>query len=264
MSRTDDSPVPDYQSLLRLDGRKFVVIGAGQGIGRQTSHALAGAGAQVFCVDVDEGLAHDIATEVGGTAWTGDATRRDEVERLFADATAAMGGVDGLADIVGIARFIDLDDVTDEDWDWYFAMNLRHAFLAMQIGARAMTNGGSMVFVASASGITSAPRHAPYVAAKAGVMSLVRTGAVELGPKGIRVNAIAPGVVLTPRVGAQLGAEGRATQERNTPIGKVALPADIAAGILFFASDLAGDVTGQTLSIDGGVSAKFPFNMDNV
>jgi len=264
MTRTDDSPVPDYQSLLRLDGRRFVVIGAGQGIGRQTTHALAGAGARVFCVDVDEGLAQDVAEEVGGVAWSGDATNRAEVERMFADAGAALGGVDGLADIVGIARFIELLDVTDDDWDWYFAMNLRHAFLAMQIGARAMTNGGSMVFVASASGLTSAPRHAPYGAAKAGLMSLVRTGAVELGPNGIRVNAVAPGVVWTPRVGGLLGEEGRATQSANAPLGKVALPADIAAGILFFASDLSGDVTGQTLSIDGGVSAKFPFNMDNV
>jgi NAD(P)-dependent dehydrogenase (short-subunit alcohol dehydrogenase family) len=264
MTRSDDTPVPDFQAMLRLDGRRFVVIGAGQGIGRQTAHALAGAGARVFCVDVDEGLAQDVAKEVDGVPWSGDATQRHDVERLFDDASVELGGVDGLADIVGIARFIELLDVTDDDWDWYFAMNLRHAFLAMQIGARAMTNGGVMVFVASASGLTSAPRHAPYGAAKAGLMSLVRTAAVELGPRGIRVNAVAPGVVWTPRVSGMLGDEGREIQSRNTPIGRVALPADIAAGILFFASDLSGDVSGQTLSIDGGVSAKFPFNMDNV
>src|SRR6476619_3787753 len=102
MTRSDDTPVPDYQAMLRLDGRRFVLIGAGQGIGRQAAHALSGAGARVFCVDVD----------------------------------------DGVADIVGIARFIELPDVTDDDWDWFFAMNLRHAFLALQIGSRAMTDGG--------------------------------------------------------------------------------------------------------------------------
>jgi NAD(P)-dependent dehydrogenase (short-subunit alcohol dehydrogenase family) len=265
MTRSDDTAVPDYQSLLRLDGRRFVLIGAGQGIGRQSAHALAGAGSRVLCVDVDEGLAQDIAGEVNGVAWSGDATRRDEVERMFVDAGAALGGVDGVVDIVGIARFIELLDVTDDEWDWYFSMNLRHAFLAMQIGARAMgPDGGVMVFVASASGLTSAPRHAPYGAAKAGLMSLVRTGAVELGPKHIRVNAVAPGVVWTPRVSGMLGDEGKANQSRNAPLGTVAYPSDIAAGILFFATPLSGNISGQTLSIDGGVSAKFPFGMENV
>jgi NAD(P)-dependent dehydrogenase (short-subunit alcohol dehydrogenase family) len=265
MTRSDDTPVPDYQSLLRLDGRRFVLIGAGQGIGRQSAHALAGAGARVFCVDVDEGLAQDIAAEVDGVAWSGDATRRDEVERMFGDAGTALGGIDGVIDIVGIARFIEFVDVTDDDWDWYFTMNIRHAFLAMQAGARAMADhGGVMVFVASASGLTSAPRHAPYGAAKAGLMSLVRTAAVELGPQGIRVNAVAPGVVWTPRVSGMLGDEGKANQSRNAPLGTVTYPRDIAAGILFFASDLSATVTGQTLSIDAGVSAKFPFGMENV
>ena len=104
-----------------------------------------------------------------------------------------------------------------------------------------------MVFVASVSGITSAPRHAAYGAAKAGLMSLVRTGAVELGPAGIRVNAVAPGVVWTPRVSAFLGEEGRERNIANTPLRRVAQPADIAAALLFLASDLAAYVTGQTL-----------------
>ena len=101
---------------------------------------------------------------------------------MFADATRELGGVDGFVDIVGISRFVDLLDLTDDDWNWHFDMSLRHAFLAMQYGAKAMADhGGVMVFVASVSGITSAPRHAAYGAAKAGLMSLVRTGAVELG-----------------------------------------------------------------------------------
>ena len=118
-----------------------------------------------------------------------------------------------------------------------------------------------MVFVASVSGITSAPSHAAYGAAKAGLMSLVRTGAVELGPQGIRVNAVAPGVVWTPRVSGYLGEEGRTRNIANTPLRRVAQPADIAAAILFLASDLAGYVTGQTLVVDGGVGAKFPYPM---
>lgn len=265
MTRLDDSPVPDYATRLRLDGRRFVVIGAGQGIGRQAAHALAANGARLLCVDIDPGLADDIAAEVGGVAWSGDATQRTEVERCFDDAVAALGGVDGVVDIVGIARFMDLLDLGDDDWNWHFDMCIRHAFLAVQYGARAMAgNPGVMVFVASVSGITSAPRHAAYGAAKAGLMSLVRTAAVELGPLGIRVNAVAPGVVWTPRVSGYLGEEGRARNSANAPLRRVALPEDIASGILFLASDLAGYVTGHTLVVDGGVGAKFPYPMEGL
>jgi NAD(P)-dependent dehydrogenase (short-subunit alcohol dehydrogenase family) len=261
MTRSDDTPVPDFQQLLRLDGRGFVVLGAGQGIGRQASHALAGAGARVVCVDIDSDLARDIAAEVSGTALIGDATERDDVVRMFDDARAALGRIDGVVDIIGMAQYADIVEMSDDEWDWHHDIVLRHAFLAMQHGGRAMANGGAMVFVASVSGITSAPRHAAYGAAKAGLMSLVRTGAVELGPSGIRVNAVAPGVVMTPRVSGFLGEEGRVRNVNNTPLRRVAQPADIAAAILFLASDLSGYVTGQTLVVDGGVGAKFPYPM---
>jgi len=265
MTRLDDSPVPDYANRLRLDDRRFVVIGSGQGIGRQTAHALAANGARLLCVDVDPGLAEDIAGEVGGTPWSGDATKREDVARMFDDAVSVLGGVDGVVDIVGISRFIDTLDLTDEEWDWHFDMSIRHAFLAMQYGAKAMADhGGVMVFVASVSGITSAPRHAAYGAAKAGLMSLVRTGAVEFGPLGIRVNAVAPGVVWTPRVSGYLGDEGRDRNNANSPLRRVALPEDIASGLLFMASDLAAYVNGHTLVVDGGVGAKFPYPMDGL
>jgi NAD(P)-dependent dehydrogenase (short-subunit alcohol dehydrogenase family) len=261
MTRADNSPVPDYPALLRLDDRAFVVIGAGQGIGRQTTHALAAAGARTLCVDIDADLAREIAAEVGGIAWVGDATNRDDVARLFADAGTAVGRIHGVVDIVGMATRYDLLDLDDETWDWQFNIVLRHAMLAMQYGGRAIaaTGGGTIVFVASVSGITSAPRHAAYGAAKAGLMSLARTGAVELGSSGIRVNAVAPGVVWTPRVSAFLGDEGRRRNVDNTPLRRVAQPADIAAAILFLSSDLSAYVSGQTLVVDGGVGAKFPF-----
>ena len=142
--------------------------------------------------------------EVDGIGLSGNAFDRAHVELLFADATAKLGGIDGVVDIIGMARYATITEMTDEEWDWHFDIVLRHAFLAMQYGGRAMaaSGGGAMVFVASVSGITSAPRHSAYGAAKAGLMSLVRTGAVEMGPSGIRVNAVAPGVVWTP---ARLG-----------------------------------------------------------
>jgi NAD(P)-dependent dehydrogenase (short-subunit alcohol dehydrogenase family) len=264
LTRSDDTEVPDYAGGLRLDGRRFVLIGAGQGIGRQATHALASVGAQVFCVDKDADLAGDIAKEVGGIAWSGDATDRADAERLFADAADAFGQIDGLVDIVGMAQYAGLVDITDELWDWHHNIVLRHAFLAAQLAGRAMSasGGGAMVFVASVSGISSAPLHAAYGVAKAGLMSLVRSAAVELGPAGIRVNAVAPGVVWTPRVSGYLGDKGRETNSANAPLRRVALPADIASAILFLASDLASYITGQTLVVDGGVGVKFPYPMD--
>jgi NAD(P)-dependent dehydrogenase (short-subunit alcohol dehydrogenase family) len=261
VTRGDDTPVPDYSTLLRLDDRAFVVIGAGQGIGRQTAHALAAAGARTLCVDIDAELAEEIAAEVAGIPWVGDATSRDDVARLFADAGTTLGHIHGVVDIVGMATRYDLLDLDDETWEWQLDIVLRNAMLAMQYGSRVMatTGGGAIVFVASVSGITSAPRHAAYGAAKAGLMSLVRTGAVELGPSGIRVNAVAPGVVWTPRVSAFLGDEGHRRNVENTPLGRVAQPSDIAAAILFLACDLSAYITGQTLVVDGGVGAKFPY-----
>ena len=261
MTSTDDSEVPDYAGLLRLDDRAVVVLGAGQGIGRQAAHAVASMGARTYCVDKDGQLATEIAAEVGGLAGSGDVTRRDEVGRLFAEAEAGLGRIDGVVDIVGIARWMDLIDMDDDTWDSQFDVCLRHAMLAMQAGARAMTRsgGGSMAFVASVSGMYAAPRHGAYGAAKAGLMALVKTGAIEFAPLGIRVNAVAPGMTATPRALAAATATSRAEQEAVVPTGRLNRPSEIASALLFFLSDLSSNVTGQTLVVDGGVAAKFPY-----
>ena len=210
------------------------------------------------CVDVEATRAHEIADEVGGVAVVGDATRRADATELFDAATSALDGLDGVVDIIGMARYASVLDVDDGDWDWQFDIVLRHAYLAVQLAGRRLAagSGGVLAFVASVSGLTSAPNHAPYGAAKAGLMALVRSAAVELGPAGVRVNAVAPGVVWTPRVSAQLGQEGEERNIANTPLRRVAQPADIAAALLFLCSDLASYVTGQTLVVDGGVGAR--------
>jgi NAD(P)-dependent dehydrogenase (short-subunit alcohol dehydrogenase family) len=263
LTSSDNSPVPDYSGLLRLDGKGAVVVGAGQGIGRQTTHALAQAGARVFCIDNQEALAKEIADEVGGVPWSCDARERGEVEEAVAAARRELGRIDCLVDIVGMAKYIALLDTTDEDWDWTDGMVLRHAFLFSQYAGKAMVEdgGGAMCFVASVSGITSAPNHAAYGVAKAGLMSLVRSTAVELGPSGVRSNAVAPGMVWTPRISQFVPEELKKRNEENTPLRRVAIPADIAAAALFLVSDLSSYVNGQTLTVDGGVGVKFPYPM---
>ncbi|MBI2168918.1 MAG: SDR family oxidoreductase [Actinobacteria bacterium] len=263
MTSTDSSPVPSYPDQLSLAGKGFVVVGAGQGIGRQTTHALAQAGARVFCIDAVEDLAKEIAEEVGGIPHVIDATKRDEVEESVAEAQRQLGHVDGLVDIIGMARYEPFLETSDETWDWTFDIVLRHAFFFGQAAGRVMADAGagSIVYIASVSGITSAPLHSPYGAAKAGLMSLVRSMAVELGPEGVRVNAVAPGVVWTPRISQFLGEEGRTMQSENSPLRRVAEPKDIAAAALFLSSDLAGYITGHTIVVDGGVGSKFPYPM---
>ena len=263
MTRTDDSPVPDYPSMLRLDGRNFVVIGAGQGIGRQAAHALASVGGRPLCVDLDQSLAEEVAAETAGIPWVGDATDRSDADRLFSDATSELGTIHGVVDIVGMSRYGPLVELSDEDWDWHFDIVLRHAHYAIQRGGRAMaaSGGGAMVFVASVSGLSAATWHAAYGAAKAGLISLVKSAAVELAPSNVRVNAVAPGSVRTPRIAQQGGAETMARLGRQVPMGRIGEPAEIAAALLFLVSDLASYVTGQTLVVDGGASVKFPFEM---
>lgn len=269
MTRADDTPIPDYARGLRLDGRGYVVLGAGQGMGRQIAHALVQNGARIVAVDHDKERAEDVAHECGrdSIAWVGDVSERAIVERLFAEAGQVFGGrLDGFVDIVGRAQYSNITELDDALWDWHFDQNLRHGWLAMQAATPLIeaAGGGTMTFVASASGITSGPRHAAYGAAKAGLMSLVRTAAVELGPKRIRVNAVAPGVVWTPRIAAFLGEKGKARNVANAPLRRVAQTADIAHALLFLTSDMASYVTGQVLSVDGGVGAKFPFPMDDI
>ncbi len=261
MTRTDSSPVPDFMGRLRLDGKGVVVVGAGAGIGRQSAHALAQAGARVLCVDLEADLAKEIADEVGGVAWSGDATDRSEVERLVRESQAALGRVDAVVDIIGMSRYGDLVDMDDDEWDWHFRIVLRHAQLLTQLFGRVFMEqgGGTFAFVAPVSGLTGAPQHAAYGAAKAGLMSLVRSVAVEMGPAGVRTNAIAPGVVWTPRVSAFLGEAGRERNAVNTPLGRVAQTSDIAGPLLFLVSDLSAYVNGQTLVVDGGVGVKFPY-----
>lgn len=257
----DASPVPDYRQMISLDGRGFVVLGAGQGIGRQAAHALAQAGANVVCVDTEPDRANAVADEIDGIPWVGDMTDRASVERLATDAEAAVGPVTGLIDVIGMSHYAAIVDMDDDEWNWHQAINLRHAWLAIQTFGRLIREnaGGSLTFVASVSGLTGAAMHAPYGAAKAALMSLVRSAAVELGPAEVRVNAVAPGVVWTPRVSEFLGEAGHRRNVDNVPLARVAETTDIAAALLFLASPLGGYVNGQTLILDGGVSAKFPY-----
>jgi NAD(P)-dependent dehydrogenase (short-subunit alcohol dehydrogenase family) len=260
MSTSFDA-TPDYSALLRLDGKHVIVLGGGLGIGRQTSIAAASVGAHVSVVDTDPDRAKAVADEVDGLALAGDITSREDLQRVMDSAVDRFGPLHGLADIVGISDWGPLADATDEAFQRGIELNLKHVWLALQIGSRAMTGGGSMAFVASVSGFRSAPNHGIYGAAKAGLMNMLGTAAVELGPS-IRVNAVAPGQTATPRItDRHPEPDYFDKQGLQVPLGRVGKPSDIASGLLFFLSDLSQWVTGQTLVVDGGAGRKYQYTI---
>jgi NAD(P)-dependent dehydrogenase (short-subunit alcohol dehydrogenase family) len=232
------------------------VLGAGQGIGEQSAHALAQAGARVVCVDNDRSRAEAVAGAVKGRAIVGDVTKREDVERIFNEAKAELGAVNGVVDIVGVARLKPIADYSDEDWGWQFDIVLRHVFLALQYGAAAVAaaGGGTMTFVGSLAGARSVRKQVAYGTAKAALHHLVRNSAQELAEKRIRVNAVAPGFIRTPRLEQILSPDQWANVEGHIPLGRAAQMYEIAGPILFLASDLSSHVTGQVLGVDGGLN----------
>jgi NAD(P)-dependent dehydrogenase (short-subunit alcohol dehydrogenase family) len=209
-----------------------------------------------------EDRAEDVAKETGGVAHVADVRDGDQVRAVVEGAKDAFGRVHGVVDVVGMARWAALSDMPDDDWDWVHAEVVRHAFHFVKYGGRAIAEGGggSLVFVASVDGLSSSPYHAAYGAAKAGLISLVRTAAVELKAQQVRVNVIAPGGVATPRLLQQRGLADQA-EATSGSLGDLARVSDIASALTFFSCDLSRHITGQCVAVDGGDLVKSPFGI---
>jgi len=260
----DAEQIVDITSRIDLSGRRIVVLGGGRGMGRHTSHALAQLGARVIVVDNDQERADVVATEIGGHAEgrAVDATSDEQMAALAEDLT----DIDAVVDIIGVARYSSLVSTSVEDWDWEHEIVLRHAWLAVRhFGPTLAGRGaGSLTFVASVSGVISSPWHGAYGVFKAGLISLVRTAAVELGPDGVRVNAVAPGFVVTPRMGDFLDDAGLERSRATAPLPHLTTPSDVAAVLTFLVSDLASAVTGQTVVVDAGATSNYPYDMSTI
>jgi NAD(P)-dependent dehydrogenase (short-subunit alcohol dehydrogenase family) len=249
-----------------LSGKPVLVVGGGSGIGQATAELLAEVGARVAVADVDPDRAKQVASEVGGHAVAGDVTTPEGAQQVVDDAHAALGGLYGVANIVGLAGWKDLFSLDLEAWEADMRINLLHHLFVGRAAARHMVDdgsGGAFAMVASVSGLYGAPSHAAYGAAKAGTMSLARSMANEWSKYGIRANCVAPDIIATPRVVAGFENQGitdidAVAARDGVPLARWGTPREIAGPLVFLLSELSSFMTGQTLVVDGGTQALFP------
>jgi 3-oxoacyl-[acyl-carrier protein] reductase len=257
----------------RVDGKVAVVTGAGSGIGKASALALAGAGAVVVCADIHGETAQATADEIdaaGGVAEAAalDVSSRVEVDALAGRVAEGRGGIHIWCNIAGIMVEGPFLDAPEEDLDRILSVNLKGVFFGCQAAGRVMVTqaeGGSIINASSAAADAPSPNIVSYAICKAGVVQMTKSLAIEVGKHGVRVNAVAPGFVLTGMTGRYFvrpdGTVDEAMQEaviapmrKYTPLRSIGEPEDIAAAVLYLASDASRFMTGQVLRPNGGVA----------
>jgi 3-oxoacyl-[acyl-carrier protein] reductase len=234
-----------------LEGKRALVTGGSRGIGRAIVGELVGAGAHVtFSYRSGKAEAQAVAAETGATAVNADIADRAAAAALVEEA----GDLDILVNNAGITRDGVIVRMSDHDWDDVIATNLGGAFFTCRAAARAMMRrrSGAIVNVTSIVGLHGNPGQTNYAASKAGIIGLTKSLARELGPRGVRANAVAPGYVDT-RLTDVLREELRELMLANTPLGRLGTVDDIAGAVRFLCSDEASFITGEVLLVDGGL-----------
>jgi NAD(P)-dependent dehydrogenase (short-subunit alcohol dehydrogenase family) len=247
-----------------FSGKTAIVTGATKGIGRDIALALAAAGCKVGITGRSapelEGLAAEILAAGGQCcSFTADLAVAGECAAMAGHFCALLGRVDILVNNAGISFPEELVELDIEHWNTTINVNLRAPMIASKIVAKAMIAAGSgaIVNISSNACVGGIAEHAAYCASKFGLDGLTKVMAVELGPRGIRVNAVAPTVVLTP-MGTQVwgDADKAAPVLRKIPMGRFCVPSEVTQAVLFLASDAASMIHGETILIDGGANAK--------
>lgn len=247
--------------MFSLAGKTVVVTGGGRGIGRGISLAAARCGANVVVAGRSEAVLAAMRTEmhelgVQTHAVTADITRAEDIARIVAEAQHRFGSIEGWVNNAGSADPSDIGpllDVREDQWDRVVDLNLKWTFFAAQAAARAMRHGGSIVNITSRSASHPNPHTGHYGAAKAAVENLTLTMAAEWGHLGIRVNAIAPGVVMTDELVKVLNTEARIRRQVETvPLQRLGTPDDIGPLCAYLLSDEASWTTGALIAVHGG------------
>jgi 3-oxoacyl-[acyl-carrier protein] reductase len=249
--------------MAKLTGKVALVTGASKGIGASIAEHLAGEGASVV-VNYSSSKAGAEAVvkrikDKGGKAIAAqaDVSKPEEIGRLFAETKKAFGKLDILVNNAGIYEFAPLDTVTPEHFHKQFNLNVLGLILTTQEAVKLIGEGGSIINISSVAGPMPLPNGSVYSATKAAVDAVTVALSKELGPRKIRVNSLNPGMVLTEGLQAAGidNGEFRQGYESQTPLGRVGQPEDIANAAVFFASDEAGWITGQSLLLSGGFRA---------
>ena len=240
-----------------LTGRAALVTGASRGIGREIAKALAGAGAKVACVATNEELLKSLVAEIGNgaIALECDVSKPAEIEATVEQAAKDLGGLDILVNNAGVTRDNLLLRIKEEDWDVVLDTNLKGPFLFIKAAGRFLmrSKAGRIVNISSVSGVLGNAGQANYSASKGGLISLTKTAARELGSRGVCVNAVAPGFINTD-MAAKVDPKVIEGVVHSLPLKRMGEAKEIAASVLFLASDLAGYITGQVLGVDGGMA----------
>ncbi|MDR5651199.1 SDR family NAD(P)-dependent oxidoreductase [Ruixingdingia sedimenti] len=240
-----------------LQGRAAIVTGGAQGIGRGIVERLLAEGALVLAVDRNAEALAGLPAQERLRTLAQDLTAEDATEAAVAACRDAFGKVDIVVNNVGVGNAPPVHETTDAMFDHFLNLNLRVTFrLSRDALPELRRTRGAIVNIASSVGLSGYRRFAAYAAAKAGVVALTRNMAADYGPEGIRVNAVAPGIIATPLTAARLDTPRfRATILGTMPLGMTGAPEDIGAAVAFLASDDARFVTGQVLAVDGGQTA---------
>lgn len=240
-----------------LQGRRVLVTGAARGIGAAVAAHLVAAGARVAVLDRPSNTLGAMAAGAGvGHVFRGVDLADPKASRsAVAEVVEELGGLDALVNNAGIFEKVALEAITVEQWDRMLAVNARAPLVLMQACLDALTECGQgrIVSVASMGAKLAAPLEAHYAASKAALMALTRAAAVEWGPRGITVNAVSPGYVLTEMGAAERSAADIAAWSARSPLGRLGTPRDVAGVVAFLLSDAASYLTGQTIDVAGGM-----------
>jgi NAD(P)-dependent dehydrogenase (short-subunit alcohol dehydrogenase family) len=256
--------IPAPKDLLDFTGRVVIVTGSGSGLGSGIATRFAEAGAAVgvnyrsSAAGAQAVVAQIEATGGQARAIQADVTRLAEVERLISQTVETFGRLDVLINNAGLYPLHSLLDMAEADWDQVLDSNLRSVFLCTQAAARQMIaqcGGGAIINIASIEGENPAPLHSHYNAAKGGVLMHTCAAAHELGPHGIRVNAVSPGLIWREGI-EQAWPDGVARWQKAAPLTRLGRSDDVADACLFLASPAARWITGANLRVDGGVMTK--------
>jgi meso-butanediol dehydrogenase/(S,S)-butanediol dehydrogenase/diacetyl reductase len=243
----------------RFAGRVALVTGAASGIGAATARALAGEGARVVVADVDRERGEAVARETGGVFAAVDVADEAALAALVADTARRLARLDVLVSNAFATVVGPIEGLDGAAWRYTLDVTLTAVFTALRAAIPVMRaqGGGAVVHVASISGLRGDRGLAAYNAAKAAVVNLTRTAALELAPHGIRVNAVCPGLIDTPPLQRALELAGDRAQaiRAAVPVRRLGRPEEVASAILFLASEDASYVTGTTLVVDGGLTA---------